>query len=137
MRLPVGPAAGGAEYSFRIRVTGGRLSPRRSPARTNSADRSNEYYRDDGASIACRRPYIMAGKYFFQTSISSNIAASQREVFHGSSDWRYRAGFRSRDDGRQNPLPRLDWRPLDGAVLTSQGFYPGLHHRARHHGAAE
>src|SRR5579862_5904259 len=36
---------------------------------------------------------------------------------HGSGNWRHRPGFRSRNDRRQNPLPRLDRQQLGGAVL--------------------
>src|ERR1700722_2237147 len=56
---------------------------------------------------------------------------------HGSGNWRHRAGFRGRNDRRQNPLPRVDREQLGGAVFAPEGFHPGLHHRARHHGAAE
>src|SRR5262245_62390864 len=62
---------------------------------------------------------------------------TSRRTAHGTGNWRYRAGFRSADDGRQNPLPRLDHGKLGRAVLASQGFHPRVHDRAWLHGEGQ
>src|SRR5262245_11925411 len=40
------------------------------------------------------------------------------ETSNDVADQRYRAGFRSGDDRRENPLSRLDRRQMGGAVLA-------------------
>src|SRR5262249_44241637 len=56
------------------------------------------------------------------------------EVCDGACAQRYGPGLRSSDDRGQDPIPRLDRRQLGGDVLTSEGFYAGVHHRTRLHG---
>ena len=58
-----------------------------------------------------------------------------KEEHHDTRDQRYRPRFRSRDHARQDSFPRLARQFLGRAVLASEGFHPGLHHRARLHGA--
>src|SRR5579862_631374 len=52
----------------------------------------------------------------------------------GATAWRYRTGFRGRQLRRADPFPRLDRRLMGRAVLAPEGFYAGLHDRARLHG---
>ena len=94
----------------------------------------------ESRNILSRRPSIKPAfdGYVMAEILSRKFGSSPREGgFHGAADWRYRPGFRSRDDRRQNPLPRLDRQQLGRAVLPSQGFHAGLHHRAGHHGAPQ
>ena len=45
--------------------------------------------------------------------------------------------FEARHDRGPDQLPRLDRRRLGRALLAPEGLHPGLHHRARLHGAGE
>ena len=73
--------------------------------------------------------------YARQAGIHPAFPIQQAEVCHGVADRRYGAGFRGANNRRQDPVSRLARQFLGGAVLAPEGFHPGVHDRARHHGA--
>src|ERR1043166_3170045 len=59
---------------------------------------------------------------------------AKEEVVDGTDDWRHGTGLRGRDDGRDDPLPRMARRLVGGALFAPEGLHAGRHDRARLHG---